>query len=318
MFSFEEQHMSARSHSPGGQSRSRRVSQAPSSTTSGISRFTPPSTSFTFGEERTPTPSVADVNDYDPDRPIPSVEGDIQSTSNRQSTPGTELDTASPSMSSDPSQQDLHQDEVLQHIGGISNLRLTSPQIRESSSLRRDSGTPSIQVTPSATPDESTQSRGNRTDSLVNGVEALQIEPTQADPLVTTRVRDGRSPSQSRRRRSGSNIPREVHQVEGEDPPETLFYRPEVQEALANARALTSRMMNVLSSSNLHRENGSSVEGLHQEATRLNRFQLPSSRIVGLVGDAGVGKSSLINSLLDKTGLARAVSVFQAVTTHDN
>lgn len=83
---------------------------------------------------------------------------------------------------------------------------------------------------------------------------------------------------------------------------------PEVQEALANARALTLRMTNVLSSSNLHREHGSSIQSLYQQATRLNNFTLPSSRIVGLVGDSGVGKSSLINSLLDKLEVARAVS----------
>jgi putative ribosome biogenesis GTPase RsgA len=88
---------------------------------------------------------------------------------------------------------------------------------------------------------------------------------------------------------------------------------PEVQRALSDARALTSRMANVLSSSNLHRENGSRIQNLHQEAIRLNSFQLPSSRIVGLVGDSGVGKSSLINSLLDRMELARAVSYDHAV-----
>jgi putative ribosome biogenesis GTPase RsgA len=67
-------------------------------------------------------------------------------------------------------------------------------------------------------------------------------------------------------------------------------------------------MANVLSSSNPHRESGSSIERLHQQAIRLTEFELPSSRIVGLVGDSGVGKSSLINSLLDKMELARAVS----------
>lgn len=67
-------------------------------------------------------------------------------------------------------------------------------------------------------------------------------------------------------------------------------------------------LANTLSSSNLHHEGGSSVRNLYQQAAQLHQFQLPSSRIVGLVGDSGVGKSSLINSLLDKVELARAVS----------
>jgi ABC-type multidrug transport system ATPase subunit len=81
-----------------------------------------------------------------------------------------------------------------------------------------------------------------------------------------------------------------------------------VQEALSNARIQTKRIANVLSSSSLHQEIGSSIQNLYQQATKLNNFQLPSSRIVGLVGDSGAGKSSLINSLLDKNNLARAVS----------
>src|SRR2546423_207914 len=51
---------------------------------------------------------------------------------------------------------------------------------------------------------------------------------------------------------------------------------------------------------------------LHQQSLRLQTFQLPSSRIVGLVGDSGVGKSRLINSLLDHVDLARVVDVAHA------
>ncbi|RYP01347.1 hypothetical protein DL765_010864 [Monosporascus sp. GIB2] len=183
-----------------------------------------------------------------------------------------------------------------------------------SSSSQRGTPTPSIHVTPSAPPNESSQPRASRTDSLIGGVTALRIESLHADSPGASGLRESRSPSPSRRRRSGSMINRDTHQIENEDPPEALFHMPEVQEALANARTLTARMADVLSSSNLHLENGSTIESLHQQATRLNGFQLPSSRIVGLVGDSGVGKSSLINSLLDKMELARASSSGTACT----
>jgi putative ribosome biogenesis GTPase RsgA len=67
------------------------------------------------------------------------------------------------------------------------------------------------------------------------------------------------------------------------------------------------QMAQALASSNLHREQGSAIHSLHQQVVALSEFQPPASRIVGLVGDSGVGKSSLINSLLDLEGFARAV-----------
>jgi putative ribosome biogenesis GTPase RsgA len=82
----------------------------------------------------------------------------------------------------------------------------------------------------------------------------------------------------------------------------------ETQNALQRSKMLTTRLATVLSKSALYRENGSHIQTLYRQATELSNFQLPSSRIVGLVGDSGVGKSSLINSLLDKIDLARAVS----------
>jgi putative ribosome biogenesis GTPase RsgA len=75
-------------------------------------------------------------------------------------------------------------------------------------------------------------------------------------------------------------------------------------------------MANVLSSSNLHQENGSSVASLYQQATELQKFQLPSSQIIGLIGTSGVGKSSLINRLLDQGKLAMEVSTRQKITEY--
>ncbi|RYO90874.1 hypothetical protein DL766_001625 [Monosporascus sp. MC13-8B] len=312
---FSEEHASTPSFISEGQSRSNRVSPAPSSAASGTPRFaSSSSTPFTFGEERASTPSFTFPDDHDPDRPLPSVERDVSSTSSRQSTPSTTLYTPSTSTHADLTRQAPDQDAVLQQIGDLRNLRLTSPRTPGGSSSQRGTPTPSIHVTPSAPPNESSQPRASGTDSLVGGVTALHIESLHADSPGAPGLRESRSPSPSRRRRSGSGINRDSHQIENEDPPQALFHMPEVQEALASARTLTSRMANVLSSSNLHLENGSTIESLHQRATRLNGFQLPSSRIVGLVGDSGVGKSSLINSLLDKMELARASSSGTACT----
>ena len=307
-FDFGEQR--ALPPSIGSESRSRtiRVSPAPSSTTSGTPHFTPSPTPFTFGEERALTPSFSFGDDYDPDRPLPSVGRHVSSTSSRQSTPSTTLYTPSTSTLANSTRQAPDQDVVLQQIGDIRNLMLTSPQTPGSSASQPRTSTPSYHVTASAPPSELSHPRTGSTDRIINGVSALRIEHLQVDSPGPSGLRESRSRSLSRRRRSGSGVPRERHQIESEDPPEALFHMPAVQEALANSRTLTSRMASVLSSANVHSEPGSSINGLHRQATRLNGRQLPSSRSVGLVGDSGVGKSSLINSLLDKIDLARAVS----------
>ncbi|ORY11257.1 hypothetical protein BCR34DRAFT_484487 [Clohesyomyces aquaticus] len=193
------------------------------------------------------------------------------------------------------------------------------------------SSTPSISVTPTPSTISSvpSQSRG-RTDSLVDGTSALLIgnserpsPPTSvqrhlsAESSAEPAAREAlnRSPSPARRRRSGSGINRTVHSVEDEEPPQSLFHLRGIQDALANARDLTTRMVNILAASALHQEPGSSIQGLYQRAVVLSEFQPPSSRTVGLVGDSGVGKSRLINSLLDKRDLARASSANGAACT---
>ncbi|KAF2496947.1 hypothetical protein BU16DRAFT_616988 [Lophium mytilinum] len=45
---------------------------------------------------------------------------------------------------------------------------------------------------------------------------------------------------------------------------------------------------------------------LAQQTHRLSEFAYSETRTIGLVGDSGVGKSSLINSLLDERGIARS------------
>jgi hypothetical protein len=271
--------------------------------------LTPLSRKGASGQSRVFTPSFsapnADQDNRDPDTPLPSVERDAPSSTDRQSTPRSASPT--PLLGSVSTKQADDEDAIVQEMGNIRNLRLTSPQTPPSLP-HRASHTPSIHVTPSGAPKGASQSILRREDSLAANVAALSIESEKADSLAPTGLQENRSPSPSRRRRSGSGIRREPHLVESEDPPEAFAKMAEVQEALVNARTLPRRMAAVLSSSNLHRENGSSVRKLYQQATRLNDFQLPSSRIVGLVGDSGVGKSSLINSLLDKAGLARAVS----------
>jgi ABC-type multidrug transport system fused ATPase/permease subunit len=112
----------------------------------------------------------------------------------------------------------------------------------------------------------------------------------------------------SHRRRSSSRLNDPIHDIKDENPPNDRFHNSTFQDALREAKALMAGFRDTLGSNSLHYEPDSVMQRLHQQAAKLAHFECPSTRTVGFVGDSGVGKSSLLNSLLDKQGLARTVS----------
>jgi hypothetical protein len=265
--------------------------------------------------------------DLDPDTPLPSVERDpVSIETSRDSTPNSVVYTPSVSMRASTGSIESRVNEDLLNLRLNSSTPLASTEELSRPSCPRAASsatsTPSIHITPTPSAFGSVQSRSNRTDSLVDGVSALRMDnahpsshPPDTDRLLgtpspaapSTAQSANRSPSPSRRRRSGSGAGPIIHQIEDEDPPQALARERAAQEGLTNARRITARLAGALSSSALHHERESNIHRLHQEAINLSEFQVPSSRTVGLVGDSGAGKSSLINSLLDKKDLARAV-----------
>ncbi|KAI1326118.1 hypothetical protein F5Y16DRAFT_375824 [Xylariaceae sp. FL0255] len=136
-----------------------------------------------------------------------------------------------------------------------------------------------------------------------------------SSPFLEPKISTSASPSPSAHsRRASSRLKREPHNVEDEAPPNDLFNSPVFQKAFSEARTSMRTLANVLSSSKLHGEPDSIMHRLHNEAESLAKFQCPSTRIVGFVGDSGVGKSSLLNSLLDIRGLARTSNSGAACT----
>ncbi|KAM0277239.1 hypothetical protein ACHAQH_005960 [Verticillium albo-atrum] len=119
----------------------------------------------------------------------------------------------------------------------------------------------------------------------------------------------------SRHRRSSSRVNHIPYIVEDEEPPtDERFYDKSFQESFKQAKKLMVDIRDVLGTSTLHEEPDSNVQALHAKASQLAKFRCPSTRTVGFVGDSGVGKSSLLNSLLDRAGLARTGSSGAACT----
>ncbi|EFX05163.1 hypothetical protein CMQ_1799 [Grosmannia clavigera kw1407] len=79
-----------------------------------------------------------------------------------------------------------------------------------------------------------------------------------------------------------------------------------VQGALSDAKTAMENLRDVLASDSLHLDSDSTIGRLHKRTEALACFECLSSRTVGFVGASGVGKSSLLNALLDTRGLARA------------
>ncbi|KAM3454443.1 hypothetical protein NHJ6243_008888 [Beauveria neobassiana] len=92
------------------------------------------------------------------------------------------------------------------------------------------------------------------------------------------------------------------------------FNSSEFQSALRLAKAVAGELADVLSSSPLHREEDSKMHELHRKAVALANFKPTATRVVGFVGGAGAGKSSVLNSLLDEVDLVKSGSAGGACT----
>ncbi|KAM7215631.1 hypothetical protein V8F06_009018 [Rhypophila decipiens] len=121
-------------------------------------------------------------------------------------------------------------------------------------------------------------------------------------------------PSPGRRRRSSSQMNQAPHNVQDEEPPEDEFNNPTFQRAFTDSRNMMAKLKATLGSSDLHLEPDSTIRRLRKKAGKLAEFRCPPTRTVGFVGDSGVGKSSLLNSLLDCKGLARTSNSGTACT----
>ena len=77
--------------------------------------------------------------------------------------------------------------------------------------------------------------------------------------------------------------------------------------AFQNVSRIASRVVDVLESFSTTTNAGSSLSDIIVSTKELQNVSVTGSYVIGLVGDAGQGKSSTVNSLLDQEGLAKIV-----------
>lgn len=108
--------------------------------------------------------------------------------------------------------------------------------------------------------------------------------------------------------------------------PPAPIYNSQLQDGLSEVKSLLAGIANTMRLSELTDDPNTSLHKLYNETKKASEFKYPETRTVGLIGDSGVGvlpflfsslsyhasndqvgKSSVINSLLDQANLARSV-----------
>ncbi|GLA14395.1 hypothetical protein AnigIFM62618_000774 [Aspergillus niger] len=97
--------------------------------------------------------------------------------------------------------------------------------------------------------------------------------------------------------------------------PREPIYDIRLQNALRDVRSELTSLTQVMGCNALAHDNTTDLSKLYEKTLEASRFAYPATRTVGFIGDSGVGKSSLINSLLDQESLARSSGDGAACTT---
>ncbi|KAB8203587.1 hypothetical protein BDV34DRAFT_214505 [Aspergillus parasiticus] len=195
-------------------------------------------------------------------------------------------------------------------------------------------GTPTSHRTPSWRHDARRQSTGlspGRSTSTYRGLFNATPEPTPepsrvqatldrdstvdnlASDLEDSHLGDDESPSDDSDQSSESDDDdasdsddSSLYNVRYERLPRARIYNAALQEILRDIKSQLSILQNDMDRCPLSRDRDSDLFQLREKVRVLNELDCPETRTVGFIGNSGVGKSRLINSLLDQEGLARS------------
>ncbi|KAL2860560.1 hypothetical protein BJX68DRAFT_261492 [Aspergillus pseudodeflectus] len=106
-----------------------------------------------------------------------------------------------------------------------------------------------------------------------------------------------------------------TYNIREEALPRAPIYDVGLQNALREVRTHLTDLKSSMARFHLVHDESTRVHELYKQIESMSRFEYPETRIVGFIGDSGVGKSSLINSLLDCDGLARTSASGVACTS---
>ncbi|KAJ5494558.1 hypothetical protein N7463_010645 [Penicillium fimorum] len=107
------------------------------------------------------------------------------------------------------------------------------------------------------------------------------------------------------------NIPSDIRE---EPLPAAPVYSRRFQNGLTEVKEELASLADMMGLSELNQDQSTDLHSLFERTKGMSMFKYPVTRTVGFIGDSGVGKSSLINSLLDQKSLSRSSSEGAACT----
>ncbi|PVH75179.1 hypothetical protein DL98DRAFT_658308 [Cadophora sp. DSE1049] len=105
------------------------------------------------------------------------------------------------------------------------------------------------------------------------------------------------------------------YDVNNEAVPNAPYFNADFQRGLRQGKVVAQRISSILGTCELARDRDSQIYSMIETANELGSFAAPSLCTIGIVGDSGVGKSSLINCLLDEANLADTAGLGAACTS---
>lgn len=95
--------------------------------------------------------------------------------------------------------------------------------------------------------------------------------------------------------------------VPQELPPSAPIFNSDLQGVLRDVKEHLSSIISDMEQCPLIADQESDLSKQHEQVRMASQLDCPETRTIGFIGDSGVGKSRLINSLLNLDGLARSV-----------
>ncbi|KAJ5646831.1 hypothetical protein N7490_003203 [Penicillium lividum] len=141
-------------------------------------------------------------------------------------------------------------------------------------------------------------------------VGASSTRHTSETRLKTPEIETDESESED----SSDDADDELYNFRQESLPSAPLYDQRLQTGLKDVKSHLADLVHAMGASDLVHDPNSSLHKLRSDAKIMSEFQYPEKRTVGFIGDSGVGKSSLINCLLDQINLAKSSGEGSACT----
>ncbi|KAL3473665.1 hypothetical protein BJX99DRAFT_248747 [Aspergillus californicus] len=106
-----------------------------------------------------------------------------------------------------------------------------------------------------------------------------------------------------------------LYNIRGEELPRAPIYDIRLQDALRDVRGQLTDLAHCMGQREQAHDITTVYHNQYEQTLAASRFAYPATRTVGFIGDSGMGKSSVINSILDQEGLARSNGDGAACTT---